>query len=112
MPSSLKKPLLTAKPDGKKLILKFVTEIRILSAALAQLGGAPTDAMSDNTARNKFFIWERNLSVLAFLSSFENRLRNGAVAANVAAQSFGSLFAGEMQMVNQRSFAAMACPGV
>src|ERR1043166_7752501 len=32
-PSSLKKPFLTARPAGKKLMLKLVTDKRILSAA-------------------------------------------------------------------------------
>src|SRR5580765_7491940 len=104
-PSSRKKPRLTANPDGKKLMLKLVTEIRILSAAIAQRGGAPTSATRDNTTRTKFFIREGSLSLLVFLSSFEDRLRDGAIgaaAADIAAQPLGNLFAGGMRIFNQQ----------
>jgi len=38
----LKKPLFTAMPDGKKLMLKLVTAILILSAAPASVHNIPT----------------------------------------------------------------------
>src|SRR5688500_2677315 len=94
MPSSLKNPLLTANPDGRKLMLKLVTEMRILSAAMQISGTTPANPISNGIDKYKFFIRERDLSLLIFSCGFENRLRDGpvgAAAADVAVEPFGNL---------------------
>src|ERR1043166_5703182 len=105
MPSSLKKPLLTAKPDGKKLMLKLVTEMRILSAAADRSKTAQTNPIMAAAAQINFLIERRNLSLAVFLRRFEDGLRNGAVGAataNVAAEPFGNLLAGGIGIFHQQ----------
>ena len=88
--------LFHCQPRREKAMLKFITEMRILSApSLPSMKTQAADRAA-SIAIATFLIEKRSLSLTIFFSGFEDGLSNRAVraaTADVAAQPGGNLIA-------------------